>query len=261
MSQDSKPAINAHLGDTEWIRRRLEQMEKDRQAGKWPEDVETIVRRLEYDSYEHYRRSPLWRKIRKRIMERDQQTCFRCGEPAKEVHHRGYTEAGMKGEDDSLLISLCAACHHEVEFDNKGRRRNNKEEILANTARRAPKPFSSQIREASDSRCFWCQGRTDTPPWAPLGTVSAIPTERGDHEEVWMCSVCDSTLGFDEDGRTRSDDEKIKLLSKRAKRSYHRRKPSRVFRFNNGFRKLNAIQRELLMGDWERNTVNRPAQQ
>jgi hypothetical protein len=154
-----------------------------------------------------------------------------------------------KGEDDSLLVALCRACHREVEFGSTGKRRTNeeKEEILADTTRRRLKAFEGEIREASDSRCFWCKGKTDTPPWAPRGTVSVIPNERGDHEGVWMCSVCDSKLNHDERGHARSDDEKIVLLSKRKSvRRYHR-KPSKIFRFTKSFSKLNAMQREEIL--------------
>jgi 5-methylcytosine-specific restriction endonuclease McrA len=106
------------------------EVEAVRLAGDLPEDVETIVQRLGYKSYKHYLRSPLWlEEIRPRVLQRDNHICYRCGETAKEVHHRHYTEKAMKGEDDPLLVSLCARCHNTVEFGSKGRRRSHEEKL------------------------------------------------------------------------------------------------------------------------------------
>src|SRR5713226_728978 len=78
---------------------------------------EGILTRMGYRDYDHYLASYLWRKIKKRIKEKYDATCFRCGGHASEVHHRSYTEAVLKGEDDDQLRPLCGGCHDIVEFD------------------------------------------------------------------------------------------------------------------------------------------------
>lgn len=240
--------------------KRLEEMEQDRAAGRWSENVEEIVRRLGYASYKDYLKTPLWREhIWPRIMERDSYTC-QCGKKATQVHHHDYTEAVMRGDDDSLLISLCVTCHKIVEFDGRRRRTiEEKRQVIANLKERARlSKFSVTPREVSRGRCYWCRGITDSPPWVPKGIVVLIPTLPGDEIGVWMCIVCASTLDRDQSGRTRSDDEKIALLSKKTNSRYNRRKPSRTFRFNAGFWKLNAMQRELLMAEYEQNCATLP---
>ena len=59
-------------------------------------------------SYAVYLKSKLWRRIRKRIMERDRYLCRDCGCGAEHVHHLSYGPLVMMGKDD---ISLCVPCH------------------------------------------------------------------------------------------------------------------------------------------------------
>jgi hypothetical protein len=250
---------------TEWIEARLEQMKKDRLTGKLPEDRETILRRLGYPSYENYRRRVLWQRIRLRILERDSHTCRRCDETAKDVHHHAYTEAVLKGKDDSLLGSLCRNCHDKVERDERRFPRTEKEKRRVYEDRegaRREKMEAEQAREldeqarvASGGRCFWCKGDTEIPMWGSGGAIYVIPTMQGDDAGVWMCSGCISVLDHDKDGRSRSDEERLTLLSKKANVRYNRRKPNTSFTFGEKFWKLNAMQREGLMNEYKWNCM------
>jgi len=101
--------------------------------------------RWKWKSYEHYRRSSLWQKeIKPRILKRDNYQCQRCkGKPIQdeygdydyflEVHHRSYAIEVMYGLADQYLVTLCEGCHHQVEFDEQGRKRSHqdKERVLA----------------------------------------------------------------------------------------------------------------------------------
>ncbi len=46
-------------------------------------------------------------------------------EKATEVHHRCYRPRVLSGEDTSLLIALCGACHKTVDRDERGEPRDN----------------------------------------------------------------------------------------------------------------------------------------
>ncbi len=59
--------------------------------------------------YQAYMRSPEWRKLRKRILERDGYKCLLCGEEATEVHHLNYDRFGHEQETD--LIAVCHDCN------------------------------------------------------------------------------------------------------------------------------------------------------
>lgn len=61
--------------------------------------------------YAVYLQSPLWKRIRKRILKRDEHLCRDCGREAKHVHHLSYAPLVMFGRDDSKLLSLCVSCH------------------------------------------------------------------------------------------------------------------------------------------------------
>jgi hypothetical protein len=103
---------------------------------------EAVLNRMGYASYEEYRASHLWRKIKKRIFKQYEGKCFRCGGQASYVHHRCYTEQVLKGEDDEQLRPVCGGCHHVVEFDDSGQWRNekDKERVLFDKAVRRDYP-------------------------------------------------------------------------------------------------------------------------
>jgi hypothetical protein len=80
--------------------------------------------------YDEYLKSPLWRKIRRRVLKRDNHKCKRCSGKATVVHHRDYTPEVLRGDADHLLVSLCDGCHHVIEFDELERKRSFAEKEL-----------------------------------------------------------------------------------------------------------------------------------
>jgi hypothetical protein len=85
---------------------------------------------LGYKDYENYRSRAKWKKIRERVLARDNQTCRRCNGRACVVHHRSYTLEVLDGMDDAQLASLCDGCHNVVEIDDNGSRRSFSEKDL-----------------------------------------------------------------------------------------------------------------------------------
>jgi 5-methylcytosine-specific restriction endonuclease McrA len=68
-------------------------------------------------AYAKYQRSPLWKDIREKVLERDKYKCQVCKSISELcVHHREYTEEVMSGEnlDKSKIITLCKRCHNEI---------------------------------------------------------------------------------------------------------------------------------------------------
>ncbi|MBX2850877.1 MAG: hypothetical protein KTR15_03925 [Phycisphaeraceae bacterium] len=78
--------------------------------------------------YDEYLKSSLWKKIRRRILKRDAETCMRCGGPGKQVHHRDYTLDVMAGENDDLLATVCDGCHNIITFADDGEKRSMEEQ-------------------------------------------------------------------------------------------------------------------------------------
>lgn len=254
----------------EGVRAQLEEMKADHLAGKFPEDRESILSRLGYGDYDSYRGSPVWRRTRRRILRRDGHICVRCGEKATEVHHQVYTEAVLKGEDDSRLVSLCAACHTRVEFDENGVRRTDterrrvledregarQEKIAAEQARLPHQETQNRVRDAAGGRCAWCKGDTENRLWQSGGSVYALPTIQGEHVDAWLCSGCRSVLEHDKDGRPHTDEQKVKLLSKKPNVRYARPEPHAGFSFTKAFERLNAMQRKGIMNEFKWNAAN-----
>ncbi|HEX4156605.1 MAG TPA: hypothetical protein VHY48_13430 [Acidobacteriaceae bacterium] len=234
----------------EWLDTRIAQMKRDWSAENIPEYVEDIVKRLGYPTYQDYLRSPLWLKvIRPRILNRDDNMCYGCEKRASEVHHRSYTEAVIRGNDDSQLFSLCRGCHEVIERyrDGKKLRPEEKHIFLENLHKekldaRRLKAFEDEIKAKNGSRCYWCKGDTDIPSWGTGGRVCVVPTEQGDDLGVWMCLVCYSTLK-----RMHGDKERLEMLRHTPKNPYSIRRSGRSILFPRGFDRLNAMQREELV--------------
>lgn len=260
------------LDTVEWVRAQLAQMEADRLAGKkFPEDRETILQRLGFGDYQSsYLASALWQRIRRRILKRDNHTCFRCSEKATQVHHLTYTEPVLKGEDDSQLVSVCAECHDRIEFDGDRNRRTDpeklrvledqdgarQEKVAAEHERLRQQELKERVRSAAGGRCFRCKGDTEGQIYHSDGRVYLIPVSDGEPLHVWACSPCRSELDRDKDGRARTAEEKLKLLRKKVNVRYTRPAPATGFTFRKTFWRLNAMQREGIMNELHWNAAH-----
>jgi hypothetical protein len=213
----------------EWFEAQFAEMER-----RMAEDPsrETILARMGFRDYDHYRDSPLWRKIRGRVLKRDLKLCVRCRGPATEVHHRNYLEPVLRGDDDASLVAVCRVCHETIERHPKGRWRLEVEKEAVLHDERAQK--DREVRErsvleeaAKDSQCaeqtgyicVWCRGNTRRQ--GPRDRVLRIP--RGDEvERALLCFGCYETITVDGRGRLRSPEEQLVLLSRPAELWYTR---------------------------------------
>lgn len=264
---NTKPA----LGSVAWIRARLDRMKADRLAGKrFAEDRETILNRLGFGSYETYLLSPLWKRTRRRVLKRDNHGCVRCDGKATQVHHLAYTELVLKGEDDAQLVSVCAECHDRIEFEPDRNRRTDaeklrvledrdgarQEKVAAEQERLRQQQLKARVRGVAGGRCFRCNGDTEHQPWHSDGRVYQIPVSDCEPVHVWACSACRSELDHDKAGRARTDEERLKLLQKKANVRYTRPAPATGFHFRKTFWRLNAMQREGVMNEFHWNSAN-----
>lgn len=90
-------------------------------------DKERVASLRGQQRYRDYLNSPLWRKISRRVLERDEHVCRCCTGTATQVHHRSYAEDVMRGENDEELASVCDGCHNYIEFDELGNERDPEE--------------------------------------------------------------------------------------------------------------------------------------
>lgn len=73
--------------------------------------------------YADYLKSALWKRIKKRVLERDTKTCQCCGGKGNVVHHRSYERDVMEGHNDAMLATVCNGCHDIIHFTDVGERR------------------------------------------------------------------------------------------------------------------------------------------
>lgn len=76
-----------------------------------------ILKQIGYSSYREYLSSERWKKIRLRVLRKDNFVCRSCGCHATQVHHSRYDKRVLLGQSLRGLWSSCAACHAEGEFD------------------------------------------------------------------------------------------------------------------------------------------------
>lgn len=76
------------------------------------------------DYHDQYLKTALWKRIKKRVLERDQKVCQCCGGSGSVVHHRSYSRDVMEGRNDSMLATVCAGCHDFIHFTDEGARRD-----------------------------------------------------------------------------------------------------------------------------------------
>ena len=82
-----------------------QQAEEERSSNEW------------WNHYNSYLDSHEWKKVRKRVLERDKWLCQGCLEKqASQVHHLTYEHAGEELLFE--LISVCDSCHDRLHADN-----------------------------------------------------------------------------------------------------------------------------------------------
>lgn len=79
------------------------------------------------DYHSEYLKSPLWRKIKRRVLKRDNNICGSCGGIGNIVHHRSYSREVLEGNADHMLATVCEGCHNIIHFDNDKSRRSEEE--------------------------------------------------------------------------------------------------------------------------------------
>jgi hypothetical protein len=75
---------------------------------------ERCLQQMGFVGYAPYLASPLWRRIRRRVLERCRGLCERCQARAEQVHHFRYTWHNLRGKSFRGLDALCRDCHTEM---------------------------------------------------------------------------------------------------------------------------------------------------
>lgn len=70
---------------------------------------------LGFANYRQYLESPLWSKLRSRVLKRDNHVCWGCGRAATQVHHRRYRKDTLAGTNLEYAVSICRTCHEKIE--------------------------------------------------------------------------------------------------------------------------------------------------
>lgn len=71
-----------------------------------------------------------WQRVRKVVLERDDHTCRRCGNPGNVVHHLKPARVSAEPYNPDLLVTVCRACSGRLD----GGRRYPKDRFEGETA-------------------------------------------------------------------------------------------------------------------------------
>lgn len=84
------------------------------QRRRYGELVEDAARRAGWASYEAYLHSAHWRKLRRRVLERDGWRCCLCRSKSElRVHHDRYN-VDLRSQEIGHLKTMCDECHRHV---------------------------------------------------------------------------------------------------------------------------------------------------
>lgn len=121
------------------------------------------LNKLHFSYYKDYLRSPLWKGIRRKVLERDGGKCKFCEEKATAVHHSSYDFDTMRGEKLIHLHSCCSHCHYG-----------------GHKHRRAEKPDNT-------GRCPRCNKKNLTEEEAKINKI-------GQKNQKTVCKICRGTI-------------------------------------------------------------------
>lgn len=77
-----------------------------------------ILKELGFKTYRDYLRSELWKKIRTKVLARENNVCEICQCHGSQVHHSRYHKNDLTGANLDFLHVLCGDCHEKIEFKN-----------------------------------------------------------------------------------------------------------------------------------------------
>lgn len=128
-----------------------------------------LISQLGYCNYNHYLQSKMWKRIRKRVLERDDYTCYVCQKEANQVHHRVYTEDNVFGIKLDGMISICAGCHKKAEYNGNKKVTLQKANAWIDKAKKKPKaPIRERAGVPMDVSAFQSDFEFLTGPNSPL---------------------------------------------------------------------------------------------
>ena len=82
------------------------------------------LKSIGFESYEDYLKSPLWRSVRRKVIDRAKGRCCGCGDTANQVHHRFYTREVLLGirTEEKFMVAICGSCHKFIEIGDDGKK-------------------------------------------------------------------------------------------------------------------------------------------
>lgn len=108
----------------------------------------TAVRKLGYQSYRDYLRSPAWRALRIEHRNTYGETCCLCEEKDKRTHLHHLTYERVGNEQLTDLARLCGNCHRMIHTLERRGEISLNFDGLADLKRAARYAIDNQIREA-----------------------------------------------------------------------------------------------------------------
>lgn len=104
-------------------------------------DRDARLRKLGFASYAAYLDSELWAGIRRRVHRKHRKCQICLKRRARQVHHRNYELAVLRGDSLDGLLSICGKCHYRAEFNKDGSKRpfDRVEAYIAQRLRSHPK--------------------------------------------------------------------------------------------------------------------------
>ena len=105
---------------------------------------------LGFKTYEDYLLSNLWKRIRAKVLDRDERECRLCGVTSYMVHHLDYKKDTLLGKSFTGLVTICQLCHNKVEFNRYGEKRSLSD--AKSTYKRMSRLPKTEVRRQNQAR-------------------------------------------------------------------------------------------------------------
>jgi len=132
----------------------------NRKSGENYNSRDVTLKEMGFATYKDYLKSDLWKRIRRKVLKRDKETCEICHCKGNQVHHSRYHKNDLTGKNLNFLHTICGDCHEKIEFKN-GEKVQMDEMLERQKSAKAIEDYKRRIEEEYQSKFGFLDSELD----------------------------------------------------------------------------------------------------
>lgn len=115
------PVIDQKMKENRWKLRSEASSRLYQKKSELYEARQQMRKKLWFEQYNRYLKSPEWQEKRTLVLKRDKHLCQACLNAfATQVHHKSYQFVDLTGSEPAFdLVAICTPCHDKIELMKK----------------------------------------------------------------------------------------------------------------------------------------------